>query len=56
MTFNITSKEANNSNMNTRPKPGESEEEILKQQEEFFKLKAASKIKPSVIVEAKQSG
>lgn len=39
--------------MNSRPKPGETEEDILKQQEEFLKLKAANKIKPSVMVESK---
>lgn len=42
--------------MNARPKPGESEEEILKQQEEYLKLKAANKIKPSVTVESEQKG
>lgn len=42
--------------MNARPKPGESEEDILKQQEEFLKLKAANKIKMSVTVESEQKG
>lgn len=42
--------------MNSRPKPGESEEEILKQQAEFFKLKAENKIKPSVSVESERKG
>lgn len=42
--------------MNSRPKPGESEEDILKQQEEFFKLKAEHKIKPSVTVESQRKG
>lgn len=42
--------------MNERPRPGESEEDILKQQEEFFKLKAENRVKPAVTVVSNRNG